>query len=223
MAGSKCRSQAAELTPVESLRIGIVAIQGGFAAHAKTLSTLGADTVEVRTVTELEEVDGLVIPGGESTTILKGLTDCGLAEPLRNQVSQGMPTFATCAGVIVLARERLELLDLSVLRNAYGRQIHSFETELQVDGSLAVDGEPFIGVFIRAPWMEELGPGVEVLAEHNSHPVAVRQESILACAFHPELTDDPRFHALFLRMVRGTTVPRLERRDERIKLGTGAQ
>ena len=168
--------------------IGVLALQGGFEAHAKALRKLGADVREVRVPVDLEGLDALVIPGGESTTITLGVEREGLVEPLTQFVRSGRPVLGTCAGMIMLDREHLGLLDVSVRRNAFGRQLASFEAELDFDG------EPLHAVFIRAPWVEDAGDGVEVLAEVGGHAVAVRQDNILAVAFHPELTDDPRLH-----------------------------
>jgi pyridoxal 5'-phosphate synthase pdxT subunit len=168
--------------------IGVLALQGGFEAHAKTLRALGADVREVRTPGDLDGLDGLVIPGGESTTITLGLERESLTEPLLEFVSAGKPVLGTCAGMIMLDREHLGVLDIGVRRNAFGRQLASFEAELMFEG------EPLEAVFIRAPWVEEVGPEVEVLAEVDGHPVAVRQGNILAVAFHPELTEERRLH-----------------------------
>jgi pyridoxal 5'-phosphate synthase pdxT subunit len=168
--------------------IGVLALQGGFEAHAKALERLQITSREVRTARDLEGVDGLIIPGGESTTIGLGVEREGLAEPLIEFVRSGKPVLGTCAGMIMLDREHLGVLDIGVRRNAFGRQLASFETELSVDGA------PIVAVFIRAPWVENVGDGVEVLAEVDGHPVAVRQDNILAVAFHPELSDDLTFH-----------------------------
>jgi len=168
--------------------IGVLALQGGFEAHAKSLARLGAEVREVRTPGDLEGLDALVIPGGESTTIGLGVEREGLAEPLARFVRSGRPVLGTCAGMIMLDRDHLGLLDISVRRNAFGRQLASFEAELDFEG------EPLHAVFIRAPWVEEAGDGVEVLAEVDGHPVAVRQGNIMAVAFHPELTDEGRVH-----------------------------
>jgi pyridoxal 5'-phosphate synthase pdxT subunit len=168
--------------------IGVLALQGGFEAHVKALRELGADVREVRTAEDLDGLDGLVIPGGESTTITLGVEREGLAVPLADFVRSGRPVLGTCAGMIMLDRDHLGLLDISVRRNAFGRQLASFEAEL------AFDGEPLHAVFIRAPWVEEAGDEVEVLAEVDGHPVAVRQGNVLAVAFHPELTDERRLH-----------------------------
>jgi pyridoxal 5'-phosphate synthase pdxT subunit len=168
--------------------IGVLALQGGFEAHAKALERLQITSREVRTAADLEGVDGLIIPGGESTTIGLGVEREGLAEPLIEFIRSGKPVLGTCAGMIMLDREHLGVLDIGVRRNAFGRQLASFETELSVDGA------PIVAVFIRAPWVENVGDGVEVLAEVDGHPVAVRQDNILAVAFHPELSDDLTFH-----------------------------
>jgi pyridoxal 5'-phosphate synthase pdxT subunit len=168
--------------------VGILALQGGFEAHAKTLRDLGAAVREVRTPDDLEDLDALVIPGGESTTITLGLQRESLTEPLLEFVRSGKPTLGTCAGMIMLDRDHLGVLDIEVRRNAFGRQLASFETELMFEGT------PLHAVFIRAPWVEDAGPEVEVLAEVDGHPVAVRQGNILAVAFHPELTEERRLH-----------------------------
>ena len=169
--------------------VGVLAIQGGFAAHIRVLEPLGARTREVRTAAELEGLDAVVIPGGESTTMSLGIEREGLAEPLCDLVRSGTPTLGTCAGLIVLDRHHLGLLDVTSRRNAFGRQVRSFEADLDL-GEL---GE-LHAVFIRAPWVEEAGPGVEVLAELEGHPVAVSQDNMLAVAFHPELSGDDRLH-----------------------------
>jgi pyridoxal 5'-phosphate synthase pdxT subunit len=171
--------------------IGVLALQGDFEAHINVLEELGADARAVRTKNDLDGLDGLVIPGGESTTMTLGIEREQLAEPLRDLVDQGKPVLGTCAGLIMLDRDHLGLLDVSSRRNAFGRQLHSFEADLELD----FDGDrPLRAVFIRAPWVEQHGDGVEVLAEVEGHPVAVRQGRILAVAFHPELTDDRRLH-----------------------------
>ncbi len=182
------------------LRIGVLAIQGGFEAHVQTLRGLGAEAREVRTREELEGLDGLTIPGGESTTIVKGIAAAGLEEAIRGHVEAGGTVFGTCAGMIVCDDEHLGLIDATARRNAFGRQLQSFEADLAVEG---LGDEPLRAVFIRAPWVERAGPGVEVLAEYEGHPVAIREDGVLACAFHPELTDDPRLHALFMAMTTG--------------------
>jgi 5'-phosphate synthase pdxT subunit len=177
------------------MRIGVLAIQGDFREHANVLRRLGADPVEVRKPEELDGLDGLVIPGGESTAIMRLARIYGLEEALR---SFERPVFGTCAGMILLGRDHLGLVDVSVRRNAYGRQVASFEADLELAG----EEEPLRGVFIRAPRIAEAGPDVEVLAEHDGEPVLVRQGRFLVASFHPELTDDPRVHELFLDLVR---------------------
>ena len=185
------------------MTIGVLALQGDFEAHAGVLAALGAEAREVRTPADLAGLDGLILPGGESTTVTLSLERERLAEPLRDLVVSGTPTLATCAGLIVLDRDHLDVLDLTARRNAFGRQVRSFETELEL-GSIA--GGPLRAVFIRAPWVEEHGTGVEVLAEIDGHPVAVRQENVLAVAFHPELTPDDRLHRWLLDAVSARAV-----------------
>ena len=184
--------------------VGVLAIQGDFEAHAKALRALGADPHEVRVPADLEGLDGLVIPGGESTTMTLGIEREGLAEPLRELVRAGTPVLGTCAGLIMLDRDHLGLLDVTCRRNAFGRQVRSFEADLDVAG---LEGGPLRAVFIRAPWVEEHGDEVDVLAEVDGFPVAVRQGNILAVAFHPELTDDPRLHALLVEAARRLEQP----------------
>jgi 5'-phosphate synthase pdxT subunit len=180
----------------------VLALQGGFEAHAKALEALGARTRIVRVPGDLDGLDGLVMPGGESTTMTLGIDREGLAEPLREFVRSGRPTLGTCAGLIMLDRDHLGLLDVSVRRNAFGRQIGSFEAELDFEG------EPLHAVFIRAPWVEQAADDVEVLAEVDGHPVLARQGRFLVAAFHPELTDDTRLHELFLDLAREGEVVR---------------
>ena len=158
------------------------------------LRRLGADVVEVRKPEQLDGLDGLVIPGGESTAIGRLIRLYGLEEAIRRFTA---PVFGTCAGMILLDRHHLGLVDLEVERNAWGRQVHSFEADLDVEG----DPAPLRGVFIRAPWIDDAGPEVEVLAEHDGHPVLARHGRVLVAAFHPELTDDTRVHAMFLDLV----------------------
>ena len=179
------------------LNIGVLAIQGDFEAHRRVLSSLGARVTEVREPEHLEGLDGLVIPGGESTTISLGMERDGLDDAIRAHAEAGRPIFGSCAGMIVCDRDHLGIGDYLSRRNAFGRQRQSFEEDLRIEG---LGEEPLRAVFIRAPWVEELGAGVEVLAEIGAHPVAVRQGSLLAVAFHPELTDDSRLHALFMAM-----------------------
>jgi pyridoxal 5'-phosphate synthase pdxT subunit len=176
-------------------RVGILALQGGFEAHAKILRRLGAEPHEVRTVEDLEQLDALIMPGGESTVMSLGIEREGLAAPLRRLIEEGIPVLGTCAGMIMLDRDHLGVLDLSTQRNAFGRQLHSFEADLELDGAA------LHGVFIRAPWVEDHGPGVEVLARVDGRPVAVRQGNVLAVAFHPELAGESRLHELLLRAV----------------------
>jgi pyridoxal 5'-phosphate synthase pdxT subunit len=179
------------------LRVGVLALQGDFEAHAKTLRQLGAEPREVRVPADVEGLDALVIPGGESTTIGKLIESAGLEEALRAHHEAGRPILGTCAGLIVCDAEHLGFIDATAKRNAFGRQLQSFEGDLEVEG---IGDEPLRAVFIRAPWVERWDEGVEVLASYEGHPVAIRQGSVLACAFHPELTDDPRFHAIFMAM-----------------------
>ena len=177
------------------MKIGVLAIQGNFREHEAMLRRLGADVVEVRKPDQLEGLNGLVVPGGESTTFMRLMRLYGLDEALREFAA---PMFGTCAGMIVLDREHLGLMDVEVDRNAYGRQVASFEAEL----ALRDDPRPLHGVFIRAPRVRDHGPDVEVLAEHDDEPVLLRQDRFLVAAFHPELTEDTRVHELFLDRVR---------------------
>ena len=179
--------------------VGVLALQGGFGAHARVLEALGADVREVRTPADLDGLDGLVMPGGESTTMTLGIAREGLADPLRAFHEQGRPIFGTCAGLIMLDRDHLGLMDIVAERNAFGRQLYSFEEDLEFPG---IDGGPVRAVFIRAPWISEHGPTVEVLAEVDGHPVAARQGTLSVISFHPELGDDRRLHAAFLAQVR---------------------
>jgi 5'-phosphate synthase pdxT subunit len=176
--------------------VGILALQGGFEAHSKIVSALGAEPREVRTAHDLEGLDALILPGGESTVMTLGIEREGLAEPLRALIGAGTPTLGTCAGLIMLDRDHLGLLDVAAERNAFGRQLRSFEADLEIDG---IDG-PMHAVFIRAPWVAAHGAGVEILAEVDGHPVAVRQGNIVAVAFHPELAGETRLHELLLAM-----------------------
>jgi 5'-phosphate synthase pdxT subunit len=186
---------------MKPLRIGVLALQGNFREHAQVLRRLGAEAVEVRKPQELEGLDGLVIPGGESTTFTRLMELYGLDAAIRRF---DRPVFGTCAGMIVLDRDHLGLVDVAVRRNAFGRQVASFETDLAVAGEQA----PMRAVFIRAPWIEDVGPDVEVLAEVDGRPVLARQGRFLVAAFHPELTDDTRLHRLFLESVREAEVVR---------------
>jgi pyridoxal 5'-phosphate synthase pdxT subunit len=178
------------------LVVGILALQGDFEAHSKIVEALGAQAREVRTPEQLDGVDALIIPGGESTTMTLGIEREGLAEPLQQFVRSGKPTLGTCAGLIMLDREHLGLLDVTTRRNAFGRQRQSFEADLDVK---SFNGGPLRAVFIRAPWVEETGEGVEVLAEIDGHPVAVRQDNMLAVAFHPEIAGESRIHEWVVR------------------------
>jgi len=178
--------------------IGVLALQGGFAAHRRTLQVLGADVREVRVRADLEGLDGLVLPGGESTTMMLGIAREQLAGPLRALAASGIPVLGTCAGMIMLDRSHLNLMDIDCRRNAFGRQVRSFEQDLEFAG---LDGPPLRAVFIRAPWIESHGAGVEILAELEGHPIAARQGALLAVAFHPELGADTRVHDAFLSAV----------------------
>ncbi|MEX2101433.1 MAG: pyridoxal 5'-phosphate synthase glutaminase subunit PdxT [Actinomycetota bacterium] len=185
------------------MKVGVLALQGDFREHVRTLADAGATPLEVRTPADLAEVDGLVIPGGESTTIGKLAVSAGLVAPIRDRVHAGMPVLGTCAGMIVLAAEVLDgepllgLLDVSVRRNAYGPQVESFEADLRVRGI----EHPVRGVFIRAPWVERIGFGVEVLAEHEGRPVVLEHEHVLVASFHPELVGETGLHAYWLEKV----------------------
>jgi len=186
------------------MKIGIVAVQGDFAAHAARLRELGAETLEVRTVRDLEGCDGVVLPGGESTTQLQFLKEEGLFDAIRNFSKQGRAVFGTCAGAILLAtkvknppQESLGLLDMTVLRNGYGRQLAS---DVFI-GQSTLKKEPLEMVFIRGPVIEELGKGIEVLALHDGKAALVKKDNVLAATFHPELTDDTAVHEHFLKMV----------------------
>lgn len=190
------------------LRLGVLAIQGGFEAHLCVLRRLGADVQEVRVEADLDGLDGLVIPGGESTTISKGIASARLEDSIRAHHRAGGTVFGTCAGMIVCDDSHLGLIDATAARNAFGRQLQSFEANLKIEG---IGEEPLRAVFIRAPWVKRHGPDVEVLASYEGHPVAIRDDRVLACAFHPELTDDPRLHAYFMAM---TTSARDQAREE---------
>jgi 5'-phosphate synthase pdxT subunit len=189
-------------------RIGVLALQGDVREHVASLRAAGADALRVRRPAELDDVDALVIPGGESTTIGKLLTTFELLEPLQKRVRDGMPAFGSCAGMILLAERVLDGtadqvsvggIDMTVRRNAFGRQVDSWESDLDIDG---LDGGSFHAVFIRAPWVEEAGAEVTALGAVGPRIVAVRQGPLLATAFHPELTPDPRIHALFVDIVK---------------------
>ncbi|MBI2855866.1 MAG: pyridoxal 5'-phosphate synthase glutaminase subunit PdxT [Chloroflexi bacterium] len=186
-------------------KVGVLALQGDFAEHIGVLKALGGEAVEVRLPQDLSSIEALIIPGGESTTIVRLMDAYSLTDAIKGLVKEGMPTWGTCAGMIVLAREiaddmpkPLGLMDIRVRRNAYGRQVDSFEADVPVP---ALGGEPFKAVFIRAPAIESIGAGVEPLAHLNGHGViAAREGHILVTAFHPELTQDSRFHSYFIEM-----------------------
>ncbi|GAA0464862.1 pyridoxal 5'-phosphate synthase glutaminase subunit PdxT [Streptomyces stramineus] len=195
-------------TPADNPVIGVLALQGDVREHLVALAAADAVARPVRRPEELDGLDGLVIPGGESTTMSKLAVVFGMLEPLREKVRAGLPVYGTCAGMIMVAdklldgredQETLGGIDMIVRRNAFGRQNESFEASVDVAG---IDGGPVEGVFIRAPWVESLGAGAEVLATHDGHVVAVRQGNVLATSFHPELTGDHRVHALFVEMAR---------------------
>ncbi len=187
--------------------VGVLAIQGDYREHRTLLESLGADVKEIRLPDQLDAVDGLIIPGGESTTIVQLIDIYNMREKLRERVlNEGMPTWGTCAGMIVMAQklsdhrpDPLKLMNIEVSRNAFGRQVDSFETDLEVED---MDGPPYHAVFIRAPVVDTIGEGVRIISSlDDGRPVAVRQGHMLATAFHPELTNDPRMHKLFLQMV----------------------
>jgi 5'-phosphate synthase pdxT subunit len=178
--------------------VGVLALQGGFEAHERMLEGLGAQTLEVRVPADLEGLGGLIIPGGESTTITLGVEREGLAAPLRDFAAQGRPVLGSCAGLIMLDRDHLGLMDITAQRNAFGRQTASFEADLDVAG---LPGGPMRAIFIRAPWIAEHGPAVEILATVDGHPVAAREGNLLGVAFHAELGDDDRLHRRFLESV----------------------
>ena len=187
------------------VRVGVLALQGDYREHAAVFDRLGADVVLVRTAEQLDGIDALVVPGGESTTIGRLAERFGLVEPMREAIAAGLPVLGTCAGMIFLAASttgpdqvQLAVLDVVVERNAFGRQVESFETDLAVHGF----DEPVRAVFIRAPWIAEAGEGVEVLSEVDGHPVVVRQGNVLATSFHPELTGDDRFSTMLLDLAR---------------------
>ncbi|HTA97642.1 MAG TPA: pyridoxal 5'-phosphate synthase glutaminase subunit PdxT [Solirubrobacteraceae bacterium] len=175
--------------------IGVLALQGDFEAHSRVLARLGANVREVRVPADIDGLDGLVIPGGESTTMTLGVEREGLAAPLRELAARGVPVLGSCAGLIMLDREHLCIMDMLAERNAFGRQLRSFEADLEMEG---IESGPLRGVFIRAPWVAEHGPEVKILAEVEGHPVAARQGRVTAVAFHTELGSDNRLHELFL-------------------------
>jgi len=176
-------------------RVGVLALQGDFDAHQKLLRALGADAREVRVPSDLAGLDALIIPGGESTVMTLGIEREGLADPIRALIDRGTPVLGTCAGMIILDRDHLGVLDITTRRNAFGRQLRSFEADLELEG---VNGGPMRAVFIRAPWVDDHGAGVEVLGTVDRHPVAIRQGNVLAVAFHPELAGDDRLHRLLI-------------------------
>jgi 5'-phosphate synthase pdxT subunit len=189
------------------MKVGVLAMQGAFREHVLALQQCGCEVIEVRQLKHLEEIDALVIPGGESTTIVKLLIEYQITTPLTQLINNGLPVFGTCAGAILLARDiidsdqpRLGVLDLSIKRNAYGRQVDSFEVDLDIP---VLGSEPMRAVFIRAPYIESVGPGVEVLASYQGKIILARQGKILVATFHPELTPDMRLHQYFLDMVAG--------------------
>jgi pyridoxal 5'-phosphate synthase pdxT subunit len=191
-----------------NVHIGVLALQGAFREHILSIEALDAHAVAVRLPHQLDECDGLIIPGGESTAISKLMASYGFYEPIQERHAAGMAVWGTCAGAILIAKEivdgiadqrGLELMDIVVRRNAYGRQVDSFEADLD----FAHIGEPYRGVFIRAPWIERVGEGVEVLAEHEGHIVSARKGNLFATTFHPELTGDPRIHRYFVQEVVG--------------------
>jgi pyridoxal 5'-phosphate synthase pdxT subunit len=195
MAATGIERPSLPFRPMEGLRIGVLAVQGNVREHAAMLRRLGAEPVEVRKPEQLAGLDGLVIPGGESTTFMRLMRLYGLDEAVRSFPGA---VFGTCAGMIVLDRDHLGLVDVAVRRNAFGRQVASFETDLELPG----EDEPLRAIFIRAPWIEDAGPDVEVLAEVDGRPVLARQGRFLVAAFHPELTDDTRLHELFLEQAK---------------------
>jgi 5'-phosphate synthase pdxT subunit len=176
----------------------VLALQGDFQAHARVLTRLGAQTREVRVPADLDGLAGLVIPGGESTTMTLGVQREGLVEPLRELAARGVPILGSCAGLIMLDREHLGIMDITARRNAFGRQVRSFEADITLAGLDGVDGGPIHGMFIRAPWIAEHGPEVQIIADVDGHAVAARQGEVWAVAFHTELGDDDRLHRLLL-------------------------
>jgi 5'-phosphate synthase pdxT subunit len=184
-------------SPDEPL-IGVLALQGGFEAHARVLRRLGARVREIRVPADLEDLEGLVIPGGESTTMMLGVEHEGLAAPLHALATGGVPVLGSCAGLIMLDRDHLGMMDIRAARNAFGRQIKSFEADVDVEG---IEGGPLRAIFIRAPWIAEHGEDVEILARVDGHPVAAREGRMLAVAFHSELSGDDRLHRWLLARV----------------------
>lgn len=188
------------------MRVGILALQGAFSEHREIMEALGCETVEVRKPAQLDGLEAMIIPGGESTTMGRILVEQAMLAPLAEMGASGVPLYGTCAGMVLLAKEiigsqqpRLGLMEVAVRRNAYGRQVDSFEAEIQVP---ALGPVPLVGVFIRAPWVEAVGSNVEVLATYAGRPVLVREKNLLASSFHPELTTDLRLHRYFLEAVK---------------------
>ncbi|HEY4896579.1 MAG TPA: pyridoxal 5'-phosphate synthase glutaminase subunit PdxT [Solirubrobacteraceae bacterium] len=192
----------------EPVVVGVLALQGGFEAHERMLHGLGARTRQVRVPGDLEGLDGLVMPGGESTTMTLGIEREGLADPLRDLAARGTPILGSCAGLIMLDRDHLGVMDMRAERNAFGRQVRSFEAEVALRG---IDGPPIRGIFIRAPWIAEHGPSVEILGVLDGHAVAAREGERLAVAFHAELGEDARLHLMFLARVRAVASQRATR------------
>lgn len=189
------------------MKVGVLALQGAVAEHIRMLSALNTEAFPIRLPSELDNMDALVIPGGESTTMSKLLSDYMLMEPIRKLAKQGLPIFGTCAGMILLAKKATDLksetigvMDIVVKRNAYGRQVDSFEADLPIP---ALSDETYHGIFIRAPIIDKVDPSVEILCQLHDKAVAVKQGKMLACTFHPELTDDSRFHRYFLNLATG--------------------
>jgi 5'-phosphate synthase pdxT subunit len=191
---------------LKDLKVGVLTLQGGFDKHIESLVKLGVNAIKVRDVQELNDIDGLIIPGGESTTIIRLLKNFGIYDSLRKKIVEGLPVFGTCAGMILLScgiishenQDTLNLMNYKVSRNDYGRQIDSFDADLIIAG---LGESPVPAIFIRAPRITEVGDSVEVLSEYNGSPVLVREKNMLAASFHPELTDDTRVHSLFLSMI----------------------
>lgn len=207
MAGNKSYLETVQSQDATNngIAIGVLALQGAFEKHVEMLNSCGVNAIRIRTPSQIDMIDGLIIPGGESTTVGKLMVRYGIDEKLINRAHDGMPIFGTCTGLILMAKNilnsdqyRLDLMDISVVRNAFGRQIDSFESNLDIE---AIGQPQFRAVFIRAPYVQSVGANVDVLAEYDSHPVLVREGNLLGCAFHPELTDDKRLHMYFISMV----------------------
>lgn len=185
-------------------KVGVLALQGAFREHKQSLIKCGVHVIEVRKLEDLGKCSALIIPGGESTTIGKLLVEGNLMDAIKERAQEGMPLFGTCAGMILMAKDikdsdqpRLGVLDIEVIRNAYGRQVNSFEMDLTIQGL----SEPFASVFIRAPYVTKVGPNVEILSKHDDKIVMVKQGKLLGCSYHPELTDDLRIHQYFVDMI----------------------